>query len=365
MNKQDNYCVIMAGGVGSRFWPLSRNSRPKQFIDVFGSGETLIQQTFKRFERLCPKQNIYIVTNTIYKNMVLEQLPNIAEEQVLCEPMRRNTAPCVAFANIKIQEKNPNANIIVAPSDHIILKEDVFVNVLQGALDCVAQHDCLLTLGIEPSRPDTGYGYIQYADEDLCENNNDIKRVKTFTEKPKLELAERFLQSGDFLWNAGIFVWSLKSIQQAFQKHLPNVLECFTDDKKVMGTRQEDMFIEQAYSVCPNISLDYGIMEKADNVYVLRSEFGWSDLGTWASLYDVREKNKEGNVLQGRHIKTYNTTNSIVNVKNKNKLVVLQGVDNMIVVDDEDVLLICNKEQEQNVRDIVLDVKVEKGTKYI
>ncbi len=365
MNKKDNYCVIMAGGIGSRFWPMSRKSRPKQFIDIFGSGETLIQQTFKRFERICPSENIYIVTNKQYKDMIMEQLPHINASQILCEPMRRNTAPCVAYANYKILSENPNANIVVAPSDHMILKEDVFVEVIQSALDCVSKYDCLLTLGIRPSRPDTGYGYIQYANERLCEDEDRIKKVKTFTEKPRYELAQRFINSGDFLWNAGIFVWTLKSISKAFQKYLPELVDIFEDGKQHFGTRQEEMFIEQAYSVCPNISLDYGIMEKADNVYVMISEFGWSDLGTWASLYDVKDKNEDGNTIQGRHVKTYQTTNSIINVKDKNKLVVLQGVDNLIVVDDNDVLLICNKDQEQHVREIVLDVKIESGSKYI
>lgn len=365
MENKNNYCVIMAGGVGSRFWPMSRRSRPKQFIDVFGSGETLIQQTFKRFTRLCPPQNIYVVTSTRYKEMVLEQLPEMQEDQVLCEPMRRNTAPCVAYANFKIAAKNPDANIIVAPSDHIILKEDVFVEVLEGALGCVAGKDCLLTLGIEPSRPDTGYGYIQYGDKQLCDDQDKIRNVKTFTEKPKLELAQRFLDSGDFLWNAGIFVWSLKAITKAFERYLPEVVEAFEERDEYFGRRQEPMYMEEVYSLCPNISLDYGIMEKAENVYVLRSDFGWSDLGTWASLYEAREKNEAGNSIRGRHVKTYDTTNSIVHVKDKNKLVVLQGLDNYIVVDDGDVLLICSKDQEQQVREIVLEVKADSGSKYV
>lgn len=354
----------MAGGIGSRFWPMSRTNTPKQFLDILGTGETLIQQTVNRFRKICPIENIFIVTNDLYKEQVQEQIPDLDEGQVLCEPMRRNTAPCIAYANYKIQAINPNANIIVAPSDHIILKEDVFIDVIESALETTANNDCLITLGIQPSRPDTGYGYIQFDKNKRDERDERIYKVKNFTEKPVLELAEQFLKSGDFLWNAGIFVWSLKSIQNAFENHLPDVNTIFKDGLGMYNTQREELFIENAYSICKNISIDYGIMEKARNVYVLSSDFGWSDLGTWGSLYATREKDENQNTIIGKNVMTYDTHNSIVNVKG-NRLVVLQGLDDYIVVDDEKVLLVCKKGDEQSIRQIVNDVKATKGDKFV
>lgn len=363
MNK-NNFCVIMAGGIGSRFWPMSRTTTPKQFLDVLGTGETLIQQTVNRFSKICPIENIYIVTNEIYRDQVKEQIPDLELEQILCEPARRNTAPCIAYANYKIQEKNPNANIVVAPSDHIILKEDIFINVIESALIAAEQNDWLLTLGIQPSRPDTGYGYIQFDKKSIDERDNRIHKVKTFTEKPKLDLAEQFLESGDFLWNAGIFIWSLRSIQKAFGAYLSDVNGIFKEGIGMYNTPREALFIENAYSMCKNISIDYGIMEKADNVYVLSSDFGWSDLGTWGSLYAIREKDEFDNTIIGKNVMTYDTKNSIVNVKG-NRLVVLQGLDDYIVVDDDNILLVCKKTDEQNIRQIVNDVKATKGDKFV
>jgi len=354
----------MAGGIGSRFWPMSRTNTPKQFLDILGTGETLIQQTVNRFRKVCPIENILIVTNELYKEQVQEQIPDLEEGQILCEPMRRNTAPCIAYANYKIQSVNPNANIVVAPSDHIILKEDVFIEVIESALETTANNDCLITLGIQPSRPDTGYGYIQFDKNKVDERDERIYKVKNFTEKPKLELAEQFLKSGDFLWNAGIFIWSLKSIQKAFETHLPDVNTIFKEGEKLYNTQREDLFIENAYSICKNISIDYGIMEKARNVYVLSSDFGWSDLGTWGSLYATRNKDENENTIIGKNVMTYDTKNSIVNVKG-NRLVVLQGLDDYIVVDDDNILLICKKSEEQSIRQIVNDVKATKGDKFV
>lgn len=360
----NNYCVIMAGGIGSRFWPMSRTEHPKQFIDILGTGETLIQQTVRRFEKVCPTENIYIVTNEIYKDLVLEQLPRFQPEQVVCEPARRNTAPCIAYACHKIAAKNPHANMVVAPSDHIILKEDVFADTITAALDATAKNDWLLTLGIQPSRPDTGYGYIQFDDAQSFANNDNLKKVKTFTEKPKLEMAKQFLQSGDFLWNSGIFIWSLKSIMEAFQSFLPDVYALFQKGNNVYNTSKEAAFIEKTYAVCTNISIDYGVMEKASNVYVLASDFGWSDLGTWGSLFAIRNKNGHNNAIVGNNVLTYDTNNCVVNMP-KNKLVVLQGLDNYIVVENDDILLVCRKDDEQQLRTIVNDVKVEKGDKFV
>lgn len=354
----------MAGGIGARFWPMSRTDHPKQFIDILGTGETLIQQTFRRFRKICPAENIFVVTNVRYYDLVHHQLPEMPADNILCEPSGRNTAPCIAYASYRIAETVPDANIVVAPSDHIILKEDDFVEVIKTALKTVENNDWLLTLGIRPSRPDTGYGYIQFLDDVLEGTDKRIKKVKTFTEKPNLELARTFLASGDFLWNAGIFNWNLNSILQALSQYLPDVDEVFKSGKGLYNTPREREFIEHAYARCKSISIDYGVMEKADNVYTLSSDFGWSDLGTWGSLYDVRPKDTMGNTIVGEQVMTYNTKNCVVHMP-MDKLVVLQGLDNYIVVENEGMLLVCRKEDEQQLRNIVNDIKIEKGEKFI
>lgn len=361
-----NFCVIMAGGIGARFWPMSRTSHPKQFIDILGTGETLIQQTYKRLKRICPKENIYIVTNELYKKLVQIQLPELTSSQILLEPARRNTAPCVAYANHCILARDPDARIVVAPSDHIILKEDIFLKNIETALEAAAENDWLLTLGIRPSRPDTGYGYIQYVDgnEEVYPKEPHLKKVKTFTEKPNLELAITFLKCGDFLWNSGIFIWSLKSIMKAFETFLPEVNNLFKMGAGKFGTRDEKKFIGETYTICKSISLDYGVMEKADNVYVLAADFGWSDLGTWGSLYENRPKDALGNTVIGKNVMLYDTSNCIVNMP-REKVVVLQGLTDYIVVESEEVLLVCRKTDEQNIRQYVNDVMLEKGEKYV
>lgn len=363
MNKS-NYCVIMAGGIGARFWPMSRTSHPKQFIDILGTGETLIQQTYNRFKKVCPPENIYVVTNARYADLVKSQLPLMADNQILLEPAGRNTAPCIAYAVYKIADKDPDANIIVAPSDHIIMKEEVFIDVVMSGLEATRKNNWLLTLGIQPSRPDTGYGYIQFVDKEVYPSDGRIKKVKTFTEKPNLELARTFVESGDFLWNAGIFIWSLSAIKSALEKHLPDVSQVFSAGTGKYNTSAEASFIENAYSICKSISIDYGVMEKATNVYTLSSEFGWSDLGTWGSLYAIRSKNELGNAIMGDNVMTYNTTNCIINIPNE-KVVVINGVDNCIVVENEGVLLICDKEREQELRELVKNVEQTKGDLYI
>ncbi len=360
-----NYCIIMAGGIGSRFWPMSKTDHPKQFIDILGTGTTLIQQTFSRFVDICPVSNIYIVTNAIYKDMVKAQLPELKDEQILCEPARRNTAPCIAYAAHKIYEKDKEANLVVAPSDHVILKEDIFKNNIKTALDAAEKNDWLITLGIKPSRPDTGYGYIQFHEEPLEGRKDDgMRKVRTFTEKPDLEMAKTFLESGDFLWNSGIFIWSLSSILSALDQHLPEVNNLFREGHDKYFTPAEDEFIKKTYSVCKSISIDYGIMEKAENVYVLPSDFGWSDLGTWGSLHDIRSKDENNNAIIGKNVMTYNTSNSIINMP-KDKLAVIHGLDDFIVVEDEDILLICRKEEEQQIKQIVNDVRIQKGEKFV
>lgn len=359
-----NYCIIMAGGIGTRFWPMSRTTRPKQFIDILGTGKTLIQQTFERFMGICPPENVYVVTHEMYKSLVLEQLPALKEDQVLLEPFRRNTAPCIAYAAWKIYTKDPLANLVVAPSDHLILKEEIFRNKIQTALLAASENDWLLTLGIKPSRPDTGYGYIQFDSQTGDPRYEALRKVKTFTEKPNYELALTFLESGEFLWNSGIFIWTAENIIKAFDTHLPDVGDLFKSGKGKYFTSEEPEFISNTYSVCRSISVDYGIMEKAKNVFVIESDFGWSDLGTWGSLHDIRQKDEFHNAISGKNVKTYNSSNCII-VMPDDKLAVLQGLENYIVVEQDNILLVCRKEDEQQLRQIVSDIKIEKGEEYV
>ena len=359
-----NYCVIMAGGIGSRFWPMSRTSHPKQFLDILGTGRTLLQQTYDRLIRIVPKENIFVVTNDSYDKLVKEQLPGLKKENILCEPSRKNTAPCIAYASYKIHKLDPKANIVVAPSDHLIIKEDTFVKAIKSCFSKTKAEDCLLTIGLRPTRPDTGYGYIQYSEPNKKQKDKRIKKVKTFTEKPDLEMAKFFLQSGDFLWNSGIFVFSTKSITHAFEKYLPDMARVFKEGNKIYNTAKEKTFIAQAYINCKNISIDYGIMEKADNVYVRSSIIGWSDLGTWGSLYDHIKKDTKGNAIVGKNVMMYNSNNCIVNVS-KDKLVVIEGLEDYIVVESDNIILICKKQDEQQIRNFVNDVKVTKGDKFI
>ncbi len=354
----------MAGGVGSRFWPVSRTEFPKQFIDFFGVGKTLIQSTYDRFLTICPPENIFIVTNEIYVDLVKTQLPNLLANQIIAEPIMRNTAPCIALGCMKIAEINPNATIVVAPSDHTIANQQGFVNAITQALAAAAANNCLITLGIKPSRPDTGYGYIQYVDETL-ETDTAIHKVKIFTEKPNVELASSFIQSGDFLWNAGIFIWSAKAINEAFEEHLPEMYEIFLQGKTSYNTPEESSFIANAYLQCTNISIDFGIMEKANNVYILPADFGWSDLGTWASIYQMADKDYVGNaVIPSKQVMMFNSANCMVNVP-KDKLVILQGLHDFIVVEANNTLLICPRTEEQNIKNIVADVKSKFGNKFI
>jgi mannose-1-phosphate guanylyltransferase len=363
MNK-NFYAVIMAGGVGERFWPVSNVERPKQFIDILGTGKTLIQQTYERFLQVCEKENIYIVTNKIYRDLVMQQLDGIAEAQVICEPARKNTAPCIAYAAWKIHDLNPEAAMVVAPSDHIIMKEEIFTEIISDALNEASNSDNFYTLGIKPSRPDTGYGYIQYVAGQRFENNELLRKVKTFTEKPNTELAKSFLQSGDFLWNSGIFIWSSKSIINAFENFQPEISDVFQKAIGIYNTPQEEAYIDMAYPACKSISIDYAIMEKAENVYVFISDFGWSDLGTWGSLFESMNKDENNNAITGKNVMLYDTSNCIVNVPDE-KLVVLQGLENFIVSEYNNSLLICHKNQEQQIRKFVNDVKLSKGDDLI
>lgn len=363
MNK-NNYCVIMAGGVGSRFWPLSKSKKPKQFLDILGTGQTLLQQTYNRFTGICSSENIFVVTNEIYADIVAEQLPQLSQEQILAEPLRRNTAPCIAYSNMKIKQLNPDANIVVAPSDHLILNEEKFTEIIKKSIEFTSKNEGLLTLGITPNRPETGYGYIQINSLNQIDGFPEIQKVKTFTEKPDYEIAVQFVESGEFFWNSGIFIWSLKSILNAFEKYQSDIAKLFIPNKKLTSKASEKKFIKDAYAECKNISVDKGIMENAENVYVLCGDFGWSDLGTWDSLYENSPKNNQGNVLNGKNIMTYDTKNVIVNVPD-NKLVILQGLEDYIVAESDNILLICKRNDERKIRQFVNDVKVNKGENYI
>ncbi|MBS1652964.1 MAG: mannose-1-phosphate guanylyltransferase [Bacteroidetes bacterium] len=358
------YAIIMAGGVGTRFWPMSTSKIPKQFLDVLGTGRTLLQQTFDRIMLVCPTENIYVVTAVNYKEIVKEQLPEIKTENILTEPTRRNTAPCIAYASYKINALNPNAVTIVAPSDHLIKKEKVFSKAILSCFAKAEKEDALITLGIKPSRPDTGYGYIQTKESDVVEKDKRIFKVKTFAEKPQLEQAKFFVESGDFLWNSGIFIWSTKSILKAMAQHDSELDNVFKEGVGIYNTPKEKEFIEKAYKVCKNISIDYSVMEKANNVYVRSSIIGWSDLGTWGSLYTHILKDKYYNATIGKNVMLYDTANCIIHVPN-DKLVVLQGLQDFIVVESEGVLMICKKNDEQSIRNFVNDVKVNKGEKFI
>jgi len=356
---KNNYCIIMAGGIGSRFWPFSRNNRPKQFLDFFGTGRSLLQMTFDRFSKFVPAENILIVSNILYKDMILEQLPDIKPAQVLLEPTRRNTAPCIAYAVHRIKAITQKANIIVAPADHLILKEEEFQSVILKGLNFIEHHDNLLTLGMRPNRPETGYGYIQIAD-----GEGELRKVVTFTEKPNLELAKVFLQSGEFFWNSGIFLWNLQAIDKAFNQLLPELYQKFSQRPDVFNTPEEQEFINEVFPSCHNISIDYGIMEKANNVYVLTAEFGWSDLGTWGSLYDLADKDEHQNVTLQCKSQFYNSERNIIALET-GKLAVLDELSDYIVAESANVLLICKKENEQRIRQFVADIQVNYEGEFI
>lgn len=348
----------MSGGIGSRFWPASRTSYPKQFLDFFGTGRSLLQQTYDRFIKLIPKENILIVTNAKYKDLTMSQLPDIDENQILLEPQRRNTAPCIAFAANRILACNPNANIIVAPSDHLILKEAEFLSTIKMGLDFVKNNDVLLTIGIKPNRPETGYGYIQIGEN----KDGNISKVKTFTEKPNLELAKVFLESGEFYWNSGIFMWNVQTILSAFDELLPEIASRFNSGQKYFNTPQEAEFINKIFPACPNISIDYGILEKSSNVFVLTADFGWSDLGTWGSLHDLSQKDENNNAVLKCDALLYDSNNNLISVPEK--LVVLHKMNGYIVAESGNVLMICKKEDEQEIRQFVIDANLKKGEEY-
>lgn len=356
-----HYVAIMAGGIGSRFWPMSRTGLPKQFLDILGTGQTLIQQTFERYNKFVQKENIFIITAQEYVSIVKKQVPDIPEENILAEPSRKNTAPCIAYIAFKLLQKDPDALMIAAPADHLVLEPEEFITTVKKAFDFVGHINALITIGIKPGYPNTGYGYIQH---DTTEAAPDIYKVKTFTEKPDLELAKTFIASGDFLWNAGIFTWKVKNIVAAMEKYLPEIFELFATEKDKFNTAEEAAAIENIYPQCTNISIDFGVMEKADNVFVIPASFGWSDLGTWNSAWENMEKDFFGNAVAGKKLIAIDAKNCMVHVPD-NKLVLLQGLDEFIIVDTKDVLLICQKDKEQEIKDYVAEVKRNMGDKYL
>jgi mannose-1-phosphate guanylyltransferase len=349
----------MAGGVGSRFWPISTQEFPKQFHDMLGTGQSLIQRTFTRINKLVPSDNILIATNERYNDLVLEQLPKVSNYQVLLEPAMRNTAPCILYAALKIYQENKNAVMLVAPSDHWIDNENEFLKNIETAYKSCNENDILMTLGIQPNSPNTGYGYIQFENE-----NSKIKKVKNFTEKPNLETAKQFLESGDYLWNAGIFVWSAKSIIKAFEKSLPKMMTLFNQGNSVWNTENEKSFIKENYAKSENISIDFGIMEKAENVHVLPVDFGWNDLGTWGSLYNKLDKDSKHNAVVGSETIFRDSNGNMVRTQS-GKRVVIQGLQDFIVVEKDDVLLICPKSAEQDIKEISAEVKSKFGEDYV
>jgi mannose-1-phosphate guanylyltransferase len=360
MNKHQ-YVAIMAGGIGSRFWPMSRTNFPKQFLDILGTGRTLIQQTWHRYSKLVHKENIFIITSQEYVNIVKKQVPDIPEENILAEPSRKNTAPCIAYIAFKLMKNDPKAVMLAAPADNLILETDEFIKTAKKAFSFVDHINALLTIGVKPTYPNTGYGYIQH---DTAEAAPDIFKVKTFTEKPNLDLAKAFISSGDFLWNAGIFIWKVKNIITALEKHEPELYELFAAEKDKFNTAEEWDAVENIYPQCTNISIDFAVMEKADNVFVIPASFGWSDLGTWNSAWENKDKDYFGNAVVGKHVMVVDANNCIVQVPD-NKLVLLQGLKDYIIVDTKDVLLICKKDKEQEIKQYVAEVKRNMGDKYL
>ena len=358
MNK-NYYAVIMAGGIGSRFWPISTHKFPKQFHDILGTGNSLIQQTYNRFENLIPTENILIATNKKYKKLVKKHLPNIASNQILLEPAMLNTAPCILYSAFKIYNKNPDGIMIVAPSDHYIENEQEFISNVETSFEFCSKNDFLLTLGIQPTNPNTGYGYIKFNT-----SKNPIKDVVNFTEKPNLATAKKFLKSGEYLWNAGIFIWSVKSILKAFETYLPEMFQLFSKGYNNYNTTSENRFIKKNYEKSENISIDFGIMEKATNVCVLPTNFGWNDLGTWVSLQDKLKADEQQNTSLGGAVIFRDAKGNMVKTQSGKK-VVIQGLNDFIVIEKKDVLLICPKDKEQEIKEITKEVKSKFGDKFV
>lgn len=357
----NHFCVIMAGGVGSRFWPISRQNRPKQFLDVLDTGKSLLRSTFDRFANIIPLENILVATNTAYRDLVLSEIPEIGPGQVLCEPVGKNTAPCIAYAAMHIRAINPEARMVVSPSDHLITNEIHFCEVIQQCLDFIdEQPDQLLTIGLQPTRPETGYGYIQV---NKNKAHGKFNKVKTFTEKPNAELAQIFVDSGEYFWNSGIFVWRADTILEAFREHQGETFTILNSVAECYGTPAEQEAIDRVYPECGAISVDYGIMERSSNVWVRCSDLGWSDLGTWGSIYQHSPKDEMGNTQRGATF-AFETENCIVKLP-QGKIAVLEGLKDYIVVDTDDVLMVCPREAEQHIKRFIETVKFDTGNKFV
>lgn len=358
--EQNRFCVIMCGGVGSRFWPYSRTALPKQFIDFLGTGRSLLQLTVDRLQNIVPAENIIMLTNEQYSSIIQEQLPQIKPEQILLEPARRNTAPCNAWAAWHIKAMNPNAKIMVAPSDHLILKQHDFEESVIRAFEFIEQNDAIVTFGVKPSRPETGYGYIQEGEA----VDDFFSKVKTFTEKPTKEFANLFLESGEFYWNSGMFFWGVDTIINAMRTHAPEIADVFDRGNEIYGTSEEQDFINNNYATCPNISIDYAVMEKSPSVFVEKVDFGWSDLGTWGSVYDNSPKNRDGNVTPNTRVLAFDSHNNVVAARG-DKLVVVSGLNGYIVADTPDALLIVPVKDEQKIKNYVNEAKTHFGDKFL
>jgi mannose-1-phosphate guanylyltransferase len=357
---QHTYVAILAGGVGSRFWPGSREAKPKQFLDMLGTGKSLLRLTYERFLPLCPSEHIYIVTNAIYKSLVLEHIPELTEDQIICEPSRNNTAPCIAYTAFKLAALDPNANFVVAPADHIILKQDVFVETLKQALAFTATQDAIVTIGLQPTRPDTGYGYIQFGQS----ADDTIRKVLRFTEKPNVETAIEMIETGEYLWNGGIFVWRAEYVKIAFKAYAPEIYTLFEQGDELYNTPAEADFIATEYPKSPNISVDYAILERADAVYTIPADLGWSDLGTWASLYEESQKDERANAVIGGKVILHESENNLIRLAS-GKIAVIKSLSNFMIIDEDDVLLIYPKDKEQEIKVVTAEVKKTFGDTYL
>lgn len=353
----------MAGGVGSRFWPESTTKKPKQFLDILGTGETLLQQTWRRMKGICPIENIYVVTHKSYADLCKTQIPELSDANLILEPARRNTAPCIAYATFKLKKRDPLANFIVTPSDHLITNEAEFKRIIEIALDSTREHNILLTLGITPHRPESGYGYIQFKDSEK-DIHPEVKKVKTFTEKPDYATAVSFIESGEFLWNSGIFVWNANALMNSLDRHLPELYQSFEHGWDAINTEKEQSFIDDVYPTCENESIDYGILEKANNVYVLPADFGWSDLGSWGAVHEQLQHDENGNSKNGRHVFTHDSKNNIIHIT-PGKVAVVEGLEDYIVIESENRILICRRKSEQDIKHFVNDIKMQLGDNFV
>ena len=350
MAENHNHLVIMAGGVGSRFWPMSTEDKPKQFIDVLGVGRSLMQLTYDRFKGVCPAENVWVVTNAAYVETVAEQLPEIPRGNILSEPCRRNTAPCIAYVSWRIKVQDPNANIVVTPSDHVVMNVPEFQRVITSSLNFASETDAIITLGMKPTRPETGYGYIEADLAQQSLRNKEIFRVDSFREKPNLETAKEYISHSNYYWNAGIFIWNVRTIVNAFRMYQPLIAATFEEIIPVMGTKNEQKVVDEKYPECENISVDYAILEKAEEIFVFPADFGWSDLGTWGSLQTLSKKDEEGNAIISQNVKLFESSNCIVNVEGA-KQVAIQGLNGYIVAERDGRLLICKLSDEQRIKE--------------